>query len=283
MTRVDAHHHVWNLDVRDEPWISGPAMAPIRRNFDLDELRPHASAAGVTTTVLVQTLSSMAESRDFLALAAADDLVGAVTGWVDLTAPSVADDLAALAAAPGGGYLRAIRHQVHDEPDVDWIARADVRRGLAAVRDAGLSYELLLFPEHLGVSAATVADFPDLAFVLDHCAKPRIAAGELEGWASGLRELAALPNVTCKLSGLVTEADWATWSVQDLRPYVDVVLDAFGPDRVMFGSDWPVSLLASPYADWVDAAEQLTKQLTASERDAIFGGTARRVYGMDQR
>ena len=278
--RVDAHHHVWDLAVREEPWITGAAMAPINRTFGLDDLAPLARAAGVATTVLVQTLSDVEETRDFLALAERSDLVGAVTGWVDLTAASVADDLAALRSGPGGDHLRAIRHGVQGEDDPGWLCRPDVRRGLAAVAEAGLRYELLTIPVQLPAVLSTVADLPDLAFVLDHCSKPAIATGELEPWSSQIRALAAHPHVSCKLSGLVTEADWATWDVETLRPYADTVLDAFGPDRVMFGSDWPVCLLAAPYVDWVDAADELTAGLDAGERAAVFGDTARRVYAL---
>lgn len=278
--RVDAHHHVWDLSVRPEPWITGDAMAPIARSFGLDDLAPHAAAAGVTTTVLVQTVSEVEQTRDFLALAASSDLVGAVTGWVDLTAASVADDLAALRSTPGGEYLRAIRHGVQSEPDPAWLCRPEVRRGLRAVAEAGLRYELLTVPAQLPAVLSTVTDLPELSFVLDHCSKPAIASGQMHPWADQIRELARRPNVTCKLSGLVTEADWATWDVATLRPYVEVVLDAFGPERVMFGSDWPVCLLASSYADWVAAAEELTAHLSAAEQAAVFGGTARRFYGL---
>lgn len=281
MSRIDAHHHVWDLHVRDEPWITGEEMQPIRRTFGIDELRPQAHAAGVEGTVLVQTLSSLDETRDFLHLAETDALVRAVTGWVDLTAPSVADDLAALREEPGGNYLRAIRHGVQSEPDVNWLARPDVRRGLEAVQRAGLRYELLTFPVHLDVSIDTVRAFPELPFVLDHCSKPQIVKGELEPWATKIGELAALPNVSCKLSGLVTEADWSSWTTAVLRPYAEVVLEAFGPERVMFGSDWPVCLLATTYAEWVATAEELTSGLTESERAAIFGDTARRFYAIE--
>ena len=278
--RVDAHHHVWDLDVRDEPWITGPAMAPIRRTFEVSDLAPHVEAAGITTTVLVQTLSDIEETRDFLALAASSTLVGAVTGWVDLTAPSVTDDLAALREAPRGDHLRAIRHGVQGEDDPAWLCRPDVRRGLTAVAEAGLHYELLTMPVQLPAAVATVAALPELPFVLDHCSKPLIATGVHEPWAGQIRQLASHPNVACKLSGLVTEADWATWDVETLRPYVDVVLEAFGPDRVMFGSDWPVCLLASSYADWVAAAGELTAHLDAAERADLFGRTARRFYAL---
>jgi L-fuconolactonase len=278
--RVDAHHHVWDLAVRDEPWIVGDAMAPIRRSFGLDDLAPLAQATDITQTVLVQTVSDTEETRDFLALAENHELVGAVTGWIDLTASSVADDLAALRDARGGGYLRAIRHGVQSEDDPAWLCRPDVRRGLAAIGAAGMRYELLTIPAQLPAAIATVAELPDLAFVLDHCGKPEIAAGQREPWDAQIRQLAAHPNVSCKLSGLVTEADWADWDVDTLRPYVDVVLEAFGPERVMFGSDWPVCLLATPYTNWVSAAEELTTSLSSDERAAVFGGTARRFYAL---
>lgn len=275
---IDAHHHVWDLSVRDQEWITGPEMAPLRRNFGVEDLP--AAASGVTATVLVQTITAPEETPEFLALAEAHDLVAAVVGWTDLTAPSVADDLAALLAVPGGRYLRGIRHQVQGEADPRWLCRDDVRRGLAAVGRAGLVYELLTLPHQLPAAIETVTALPEVAFVLDHCAKPPVASGELEPWATPIRELAARPNVTCKLSGLVTEADWGTWTVQDLRPYADVVLDAFGPARVMFGSDWPVCLLAAPYETVLQSARELTAHLSAAERDGVFGEVAARVYGL---
>jgi len=272
--RVDAHHHLWDLTVRDQDWISPDWV--IRKNFGVPDLEE--AAAGVDRTVLVQTITVSEETPEFLAIADSTALIGAVTGWVDLTDSSVADSLAGLVDGPGGGWLRGIRHQVQGEPDSRWLCRPDVRRGLQAVSDAGLLYELLVLPNQLPAAVDTVAALPSAPFVLDHCAKPPITTGELEPWASLVRELARFENVTCKLSGLVTEADWAQWTVDDLRPYVDVVLEAFGPARLMFGSDWPVCLLASSYADVVGAAEELTAALSESERADVFGGTAARVY-----
>lgn len=256
------------------------SMAPIRRSFALSDLEPAAAAAGVTATVLVQTLDEVDETREFLALAASSPLVAAVTGWVDLTVPSVSDTLAFLTEGEGGGYLRGIRHGVQSEPDPEWLCRPEVRRGLAAVGAAGLLYELLTIPVQLPAAVRTVASLPDVAFVLDHCSKPVIPSGELEPWAGQIRSLAALPNVTCKLSGLVTEAAWSSWTEDQLRPYVEVVLEAFGPERVLWGSDWPVCLLASSYERWAATAESLTSGLSESERTAIFSGNARRVYGL---
>jgi L-fuconolactonase len=280
MTRVDAHHHVWDLDVRDQDWITGPALAPLRRSFGLDELAPLAAAAGVTATVLAQTVTVPRETPELLALAAAHDLVAGVVGWVDLTAPDVGAALAALRDGPGGEWLVGVRHQVQGEPDPEWLLRPDVQRGLVAVADAGLAYDLLTLPHQLPAAVACAQRLPELTFVLDHCSKPPIAAGELEPWATRITALATRPNVACKLSGLVTEADWTQWSVTDLKPYVEVVLDAFGPDRVAFGSDWPVCTLAASYAQVLDAAGTLTAALGTAERDAVFAGTARRVYGL---
>ena len=173
-----------------------------------------------------------------------------------------------------------MRHLVQDEPDPDWLRRPDVTRGLRAVADAGLRYELLVYPHQLPAAVAAVTALPDAPFVLDHCAKPPIAEGGREPWATGIGDLARRENVTCKLSGLVTEADWTQWTVDGLRPYVDLMLDAFGPARVMFGSDWPVCLLAASYADVTSAARELTAALTREEQALVFGGTATRVYGL---
>ncbi|MFF1699648.1 amidohydrolase family protein [Streptomyces sp. NPDC058257] len=275
---VDSHHHVWDLAVRDQGWITGEALAPIRRNFSLADLLPQARAAGVAATVLVQTVSVAEETPEFLALAADSDLVAGVVGWTDLTRPDATDTLAGLRQLPGGQHLVGIRHQVQGEPDPKWLLRPDVRRGLAAVGAAGLAYDLVVLPHQLHACVKAAQEHPELTFVLDHLGKPPIASGALEPWATAVRSLAALPNTVCKLSGLVTEADSKTWTVNDLRPYADTVLDAFGPDRLMFGSDWPVCTLAATYAEVVDSARRLTESLSGSERAALFAGTAARVY-----
>lgn len=270
---IDAHHHVWDVAARSHGWLDGPGLAGINRTFGLADLAPLAVDAGVERTVLVQVLPDVDETREFLALAAASPLVAGVVGWVDLTAPEVA---ATIAALPAG--LVGIRHLVQGERDPAWLSRPDVRRGIAAVGAAGLAYDLLTLPHQLPAAIDTVRALPEVTFVLDHLSKPPIAKGELEPWATRVRALAAEPNVFCKLSGLVTEADPAGWSVADLRPFVEVVLDAFGPARVMFGSDWPVCLLAASYAEVVEAAEALTSALSGTERQDLFAGTASRAY-----
>ncbi|MEV6104330.1 amidohydrolase family protein [Streptomyces sp. NPDC051940] len=280
MRIVDAHHHVWDLSVRDQPWTAAPELAPIRRDFTLLDLEPQARAAGVSATVLVQTITVPEETPEFLALAGASDLVAGVVGWTDLTAPGVADELARLRELPGGALLKGIRHQVQGEPDPSWLLRPDVRRGLAAVEAAGLVYDLVVLPGQLPACVEAAAGHPGLTFVLDHLGKPPIASGALDAWAASVRALAAQPNVTCKLSGLVTEADWSGWTPADLRPCTDVALDAFGPHRVMYGSDWPVCLLAATYADVVTTAQALTAHLGGPDRAQVFAGTAERVYGL---
>ncbi|MHB9755862.1 amidohydrolase family protein [Streptomyces sp. BYX5S] len=271
---VDAHHHVWDLSVRDQDWITGPELAPLRRDFTLDDLAPELRAHGVDATVLVQTVTVAQETPEFLALAERDAHVAGVVGWTDLTRPDVRDTLHALRELPGGRHLVGIRHQVQGEPDPGWLLRPDVGRGLAAVAEAGLVYDLVVLPHQLPACVKAAAAHPELTFVLDHLGKPPIAAGEREPWRGDVRALAALPNTVCKLSGMVTEADRAHWSVDDLRPYADTVLDAFGAERVMFGSDWPVCTLAATYRQVLDTA----RQLVGGDDPDVFGGTARRVY-----
>jgi len=220
----------------------------------------------------------VAETVEFLAVADANrDLIRGVVGWVDLT-DGVADALARLRNEPGGDLLVGIRHQAQDEPDPGWLGRDDVLAGVRAVASAGLVYDLLVLPHQLPAAIGLVRRVPEGRFVLDHAGKPPIASGATEPWTSLLRELSESPNVAVKLSGLVTEADWTTWTARDIRPYADAVLAAFGPARVLFGSDWPVCELAADYAGVVGLAGMLCAGLTPAERTAVFGGTATDWY-----
>ncbi|MGW2517928.1 amidohydrolase family protein [Streptomyces sp. NPDC001617] len=275
---VDAHHHVWDLSVRDQDWI--PEHSPIRRNFTVADLEPEARAAGVDRTVLVQTITVPEETPEFLALAACHDLIAGVVGWTDLTRPDITDELARLRELPGGAYLKGIRHQVQGEPDPEWLLRPDVRRGLTAVAEAGLVYDLVVLPHQLPACAKAAASLPHLTFVLDHLGKPPVVSGTLQPWTSDLHALAAQPNTVAKLSGLVTEADPDSWTVDDLRPYAQVALECFGPERLMFGSDWPVCTLAASYAQVADSTVELVVNLSDRERAEVFGETAARVYGL---
>lgn len=281
-SRIDAHHHFWDPARYSYPWMAGIAMDPVRRPFAPDDLRGALDAENVDGTVLVQTISSLQETREFLELAAATEFVHGVVGWVDLTSPSVADDLDSLLDSPGGRWLVGIRHQVHDEADPDWLGRVDVHRGLAAVQQRGLVYDLLVRARELPSAVATVRQFPGLQFVLDHIAKPRIADGGDEQWTQRMPALAAQPNVAVKLSGMVTEADWSTWSSDQLRPFVGQVFEWFGVDRLMFGSDWPVCLLAGSYRGVLRGLMDALPVLPAAELDLILGANALRTYQLGE-
>jgi L-fuconolactonase len=282
MTTVDAHHHVWDLSVRHQPWLDQPHLAPLRRNFVLADLEPEAAAQGVTATVLVQTVAEPGETPEMLALAGASDLIAGVVGWVDLESPGAADAIAALRESPDGDLLVGIRHPVLAEPDPDWLARPAVLRGLAAVAAAGLRYDVVVMPRHLGGAVAAAAATPQLTFVLDHLGNPEVDGGVDPSWAHAVGDFAALPNTAAKLSGFLGEpapaaaADGAP--AAHLRPHYEFVLAAFGPGRLMFGSDWPVSTLDVGYGGVHAAARELTAGLSPPERDAIFSGTARRIY-----
>ncbi len=285
---VDAHHHVWDLTARPQPWLdTDSSLASLRRSFLLQELAPQATAVGVTETVVVQTVTEPGETPELLTLAATEPLVRAVVGWVDLAAPTVADALGELAAMAGGRHLAGIRHPLLTESDPNWLERADVRRGLSALAAAGLTFDLVLPPGQLPAAVRAAASLPDLRFVLDHLGNVAIRPRPDAAWAAAFTALARLPNTVCKLSGIFSVPAPAgkpgsgrdrDGSVTHLRPYLDLALDSFGPDRLMFGSDWPVCTLGASYTDVVTAAVALTSTLSGPERAAILGGTARSVY-----
>jgi L-fuconolactonase len=253
------------------------ALAPIRRRFGPEDLRPLLAANGVDQTILVQTRSSIEETREFLATAAQHDFIAGVVGWVDLKA-DVGKQITRLRSGPGGKKLVGIRHQVHDEADPEWLGRKEVRRGIAALGKAGLAYDILVRTRELPAALEMVRAFPDMRFVIDHIAKPPIASGAIDEWAARLRPLATEPNVFVKLSGMVTEADWKRWTQRDITPYVTRVLEWFGPHRCVFGSDWPVCLVAASYAHVIDACGQAIGDLPSAEREAVFGGNAALLY-----
>jgi L-fuconolactonase len=277
---VDAHHHFWDPATADYPWLTDE-LAAIRRRFGPEDLAPLVEAAGINATVLVQTRSSLAETEEFLATAAATPFIRGVVGWIDLTDPAAGESIDRLRAGPGGDGLVAIRHQVQDEDDPGWLGRADVRRGIAAVGRAGLAYDLLVRTRELPAARALVGAMPDVRFVVDHLAKPAIRNGSDPAWADAVGAFRALPNVWWKLSGLVAEANWQAWRPADLRPFVDRVLEIAGPDRLLFGSDWPVCLLAAPYDVVLATARDLIATLSPSEQAAILGETAVAVYRLE--
>jgi L-fuconolactonase len=277
MTRamIDAHQHFWDPHRYSYPWMARPELQALCRPFLPNDLAPILQDAGVAQTVLVQAQSSLDETYWFLDLAKANAFIGGVVGWVDLTAsdlPEVLDQLSQHSAFKG------VRHQAEEESDDAWLNRPDVLHGLKEIARRGLSYDLLVKPRHLRSVPAIARHVPDLRMVVDHIAKPSIVSGQWETWAEDLAAVARLPNVWCKLSGMMTEADWKHWRLTDFRPYVDHVVRQFGFDRVMFGSDWPVCLLAGTYPQAVEAVIKNLGGISESQRDRIFGENARVFY-----
>lgn len=266
---VDAHHHIWDPADPGQGWLDDPALAGIKRVYTTADLRAVAPSE-VTATVLVQTLNSAAETDRLLAAPAP---IVAVVGWAEMTAAGIGDELDRLLARPG--RLAGIRHLAQDEPDAGWLARPDVARGLAALASRGLVYDLLVRGPQREAALVAARNAPDVSFVLDHAGKPAISGGEWEPWASWIAELATLPNVTCKLSGLLVEAAGAP-----VGRYADHVLTCFGPDRVMFGSDWPVCELVGGYPAVWETTQGLLVGLSDAEREAVMGTTATRVYSI---
>ena len=277
--RIDAHHHIWDLATRDQPWITGESMAPIRRDFGVDDLAPELARSGVDATIVVQTVASIDETLELLELADRTEFVAGVVGYADLDCDEVGDHLDRLLDGPNGHWLVGIRHVVEAEPDPEWLLRPRVLAGLDAVAERHLAYDLLIGRHQFEAARQVVARLPHARFVLDHLGKPAITAREFEPWATDVAALAALPNVFAKVSGLVTEAGPA-WTVGDLEPYVDHAVEVFGADRLLFGTDWPVCLLAGSYSDVVDAACSTLIALSGDERAAVFGTNAIKAYDL---
>ena len=285
--RIDAHQHFWRYDPRRDSWITDE-MRAIRRDFLPADLEPILASNGIDGCVAVQADQSEDETRFLLDLAHRHPFIEGVVGWVDLRSPRLEETLDTLASDP---LLRGVRHIAQAEAD-DFLARPDVIRGIGSLGRVGLTYDILVVERQLPAALALTAELPDQPFVVDHLAKPgikngcrrptegQVVTGALEPWATHMRELARRPNVCCKLSGLVTEADWRHWRSQDLRPYLDVALEAFGPERVMFGSDWPVCLVAASYERVLGIIVEYAATLSSTERDGLFGGNAIRVYGL---
>jgi L-fuconolactonase len=272
--RIDAHQHFWIYNPVEYEWIDD-SMSALRRNFLPEDLRSELQNADFQGAIVVQARQALEETRWLLELADPSPNILGVVGWVDLCSPQCRSQLETLSKNP---KLVGIRHIVQSEPDDRFLLRRDFLDGITLLEQFDLTYDILIYTKHLPVAAEFVERFPRHRFVLDHLAKPPIKSREIEPWAAGIRRLAALQNVFCKLSGLVTEADWKRWEPKDITPYLDVAFEAFGPSRLMIGSDWPVCLVASSYSRTVDIVKNYLQRHTAETRDAVLGGNAQRFW-----
>ena len=272
---IDAHHHLWRRSRGDYGWLTAD-LAPLWRDFEPVDLTPLMAAGGVAGGILIQAAPTEAETAFLLGLASRTPAILGVVGWTDLAALDAPEAIDRLAGEPA---LKGLRPMLQDLPDDDFILRPEVEPALRAMEATGLRFEALVRPRQLPRLLVLRERHPDLPIILNHAGKPDIAGGACSPWAEDIQRLAADGITVCKLSGLITEAG-PDWDIDRLRPYADLVIDAFGPDRVMWGSDWPVALLAGSYAGWLDAARRLVARLTPDERAAIFGGTAASVYGL---
>jgi L-fuconolactonase len=272
--RIDAHQHFWKYDPVEYDWM-GDGMDVLRFDRLPADLSPLLQSARLDGSVAVQARSTLEETEWLLQLADQNPFIKGVVGWVDLCSPDARSQLERVSASQ---RLCGVRHIVQSEPDDGFMLRQDFRRGISLLAEFGLAYDILVFPRHLPAAYELVTAFPNQVFVLDHIAKPFIKEHVVSPWEAEIRRLASLPNVCGKVSGLVTEADWKNWKPADFFPYLDVVFEAFGPQRVMFGSDWPVCTLAGNYADVTVLIEEYTRQLSAQELAQVWGGTAEKAY-----
>lgn len=272
--RIDAHQHYWTYNSTEYAWIDD-SMSTIRRDYLPADLKPELDRAGFDGSVVVQTRQTFEETRWLLDLAAQNPTILGVVGWTDLRSPNIRSELEVLTRNP---KLVGVRHIVQAETDNNFLLRPDFLRGVATLEEFGLAYDILIYTRHLPVAVRFAEQFPQQRFVLDHIAKPPICTGEITVWSDGIRRLAESPNVFCKLSGLVTEADWKNWTPEQIKPYLDVAFDAFGTDRLMIGSDWPVCLLASSYQRVMNVVKEYVSDLPLEQQNAVMGGNAERFW-----
>jgi L-fuconolactonase len=277
--RIDAHHHLWNYRPAEYGWIIDDSMARLQRDFGPSDLSDAMASARIDGTIAVQARQTLDETRFLLALAESHPFIEAVVGWAPIASLDFPSHLEVLASNP---KLRGLRHVIQSEPNDHFILGADFNRGISTMQSTGLVYEILIFERHLPQTTKFVDAHPSQVFVLDHIAKPRIREHILSPWREQIHEIARRENVFCKISGMVTEADWQSWTEADLLPYLDTVFEAFGPTRLMMGSDWPVCLLAAEYSRWFGLLDRYTAKFTESEREQFCGGTAIRVYGLNK-
>lgn len=278
-TRIDSHQHFWKYSPSEHTWMT-PEMGTLKRDYLPDDLRPLLDKVGFSGSIAVQARQNLAETSWLLSLAKDCSNIFGVVGWVDLQSPDVEHELKTFADNP---HLVGVRHVVHDEPDDEFMLRPEFQQGIRLLTDFDLAYDLLLFPRHLKPAVELVKRFPEQRFVLDHSAKPRIAEGSFSPWREGLNELAQFPNVFCKLSGFVTEARWRNWTAGDIRPYLDIVTEAFGDKRLMIGSDWPVCTLSGSYQSTMGLVCRYIEQFSQEIQSDILGRNCARFYKIGQR
>lgn len=274
--RIDAHHHLWKYSREQYPWML-EGMDKLRRDFLIDDVVSVMREGAIDGLVTVQARQTVVETDWLLQLASAHTFMRGVVGWVPLTDVGVEAILEKFCRSP---KFKAVRHVLHDEADDQYILRDDFNRGVGKLKDFELRYDILIFERHLPQTIQFVDRHPNQVFIVDHIAKPKIKDHTLSRWREYIRDLARRQNVYCKLSGMVTEADWGHWGTKDLNPFIDTVLECFGADRLMFGSDWPVLLVASTYTRWIETVEQTTSSLSRDEQAQLFGETAIRAYGL---
>ena len=276
--RIDSHHHIWDLNVRPQTWMKGDELKPISRTILMNELEPELERSKIDYTVIVQTVPTIDETPEFLDLSLSHSKVCAVVGWLDLESDDIRPVLEKYLAHAGGKNLVSIRDMAQDKDDPNWLIRDDVVKNVHRIAEAGLTFDILTKPPQLAAAVKLVKQSPNNVFVLDHISKPYIAKGELQPWADQISEIASNENVSVKVSGLFTEANWSNWNNESFKPYLDHILQSFTPDRMMFGSDWPVCLLAASYSQTIDLMEEFAKDFSKSEQESFWAGTAKRFY-----
>ena len=279
--RIDSHHHVWDLSVREQGWMVGEALNPIKKNFSIKDLRQAITGCGIDKTVVVQTVTNYDETPELLELAETDDLVAGVVGFLKIDADDAITHLDSYQSLRGIKYLVGIRDIAHDYEDVKYLSKPQVVKNVQELGRRGLVYDLLTKTPHMRAAIDLVKACPNTKFVLDHISKPYIAKADMQPWADQITELASFENVVVKVSGLFTEADWKNWKKEDFWPYLEHITKSFTPNRMMFGSDWPVCLLAATYKQSIDLVEEFTSKFSESEKNAFWAGTANKAYGLN--
>ena len=279
--RIDSHHHVWDLSVREQGWMVGEALNPIKKNFSINDLRQAITGCGIDKTVVVQTVTNYDETPELLELADTDDLVAGVVGFLKIDAEDAISHLDSYQSLRGFKYLVGIRDIAHDYEDVKYLSKPQVIKNVQELGKRGLVYDLLTKTPHMRAAIDLVKACPNTKFVLDHISKPYIAKGDMQPWADQITDLASFENVVVKVSGLFTEADWKNWKKEDFWPYLEHITKSFTPNRMMFGSDWPVCLLAATYKQSIDLVEEFTSKFSESEKNAFWAGTANKAYGLN--